>query len=99
MKRQRITRQLLDRGRNGDPARDAGEAAQLAVHELRFDLEAAALARPSDQRRDSLASDGIIGTEALRAIHLDAVREVVEPLLSAILRQSASANHSALTLA
>jgi hypothetical protein len=69
--------------------------AQRALDEF----EAAALARPSDQRRDSLASDGIIGTEALRAIHLDAVREIVEPLSSAILRQSASANHSALTLA
>jgi hypothetical protein len=63
------------------------------------DFEAEALARPADQRRDSLASDGIIGAEALRAIHLGAVREVVEPLLAAILQQSASANHSALTRA
>ena len=62
------------------------------------DFEAEALARPADQR-DSLGSDGIIGGEALRAIHLGAVREVVEPLLSAILQQSANANHSVLTQA
>jgi hypothetical protein len=67
--------------------------AQLALD----DFEAAALARPAEQRQESLASDGVIGTEALRALHLGAVREVVEPLISAILRQSANANHSALT--
>jgi hypothetical protein len=63
--------------------------AQRALDEF----EAAALAQPSVPQRDSLASDGIIGAEALRTIHLSAVREVVEPLLSAILQQAANANH------
>jgi hypothetical protein len=67
------------------------ELQREARHAL-ADFEAAARARPSDQRRESLASaHGIMGTEALRAIHLGAVREVVAPLLSAILHQPASA--------
>jgi hypothetical protein len=60
------------------------------AHQALDDFESAALARPSEQRRDSLASDGIIGAEALRAIHLGAVREVVAPLLSALLEPSAN---------
>jgi len=58
------------------------------------DFEAAALARPAEPRGDSAASDGILGTEALRAIHLGAVREVVEPLLAALLNQPTSAHRA-----
>jgi hypothetical protein len=73
------------------------EARTQIVHEARRaldDFEAAALAHPTLRRHDSAASDGILGAEALRAIHLGAVREVVEPLLAALLIQSTSAHRA-----
>ena len=64
---------------------------ELEARRALADFEAAALARIADRRPGGLASaHGIVGAEALRAIHLGAVREVVEPLLSAILKQPTS---------
>jgi hypothetical protein len=63
--------------------------AQLALEarQALADFEAEALAQASDPPHDPLASArGILSAKALRAIHVGAVREVVEPLLSAILK-------------